>query len=79
MTDLARASSAQKAERLNRALVLLQQVNQLSDAVAKLARKGVLDFIAPSLSLSRTSSATERPCSSPRSQTGIYRQTSWAA
>lgn len=33
-----RASSVQKAERLNRALVLLQQVEQLSDAVEKLAR-----------------------------------------
>ena len=33
-----RASSVQKAERLNRALVLLRQVEQLSDAVEKLAR-----------------------------------------
>jgi hypothetical protein len=33
-----RASGVQKAERLNRALVLLQQVEQLSDAVEKLAR-----------------------------------------
>ena len=33
-----RASSVQKAERLNRALVLLQQVEQLSAAVEKLAR-----------------------------------------
>ena len=33
-----RASSVQKAERLNLALVLLRQVEQLSDAVEKLAR-----------------------------------------
>ena len=33
-----RASDVQKTERLNRALVLLQQVEQLSDAVEKLAR-----------------------------------------
>jgi len=33
-----RASSVQKAERLNRALMLLRQVEQLSDAVEKLAR-----------------------------------------
>ena len=40
------------------------------------AGAGLLDFIAPSISLSRASSATERSCSSRRSQTGIYRQTS---
>ena len=33
-----RANSAQKAERLNRARVLLQQVDQLSDAVEQLAQ-----------------------------------------
>jgi hypothetical protein len=33
-----RASSAQKAERLNRARVLLQHVDQLSDAVERLAK-----------------------------------------
>jgi hypothetical protein len=33
---MARASSSQKAERLNRARVLLQQVDQLSDAVEQL-------------------------------------------
>jgi hypothetical protein len=33
-----RAGSAQKAERLNRARVLLQQVDQLSDAVGQLAQ-----------------------------------------
>ena len=33
-----RASSAQKAERLNRARVLLQHVDQLSDAVERLAQ-----------------------------------------
>ena len=33
-----RASNVQKAERLNRALVLLQQMEQLSDVVEKLAR-----------------------------------------
>jgi predicted DNA-binding transcriptional regulator YafY len=35
---MSRANSVQKAERLNRALALLQQVEQLSDAVEKLAR-----------------------------------------
>lgn len=34
-----RASSAQKAERLNRARVLLQQMDQLSDAVEQLAQE----------------------------------------
>src|SRR6266702_1909653 len=33
-----RASAAQKAERLNRARVLLRQVDQLSDAVERLAQ-----------------------------------------
>src|SRR5205823_14977882 len=33
-----RASAAQKAERLNRARILLQQVDQLSDAVERLAQ-----------------------------------------
>ena len=35
---MARASSAQKAERLNQAWVLLQQTNQLSAAVEQLAQ-----------------------------------------
>jgi hypothetical protein len=35
---MARASSSQKAERLNRARVLLQQVDQLSDAVEQLVQ-----------------------------------------
>ena len=41
------------------------------------ARSGLLHFLAPSVSLSRASSAIERSRSSGRSQTGIYRQTSW--
>jgi len=40
------------------------------------ARSGLLHFLAPSVSLSRASSAIERSRSSWRSQTGIYRQTS---
>jgi predicted HicB family RNase H-like nuclease len=35
---MARATSAQKAERLNRARVLLRQVDRLSDAVERLAQ-----------------------------------------
>ena len=35
---MSRASSAQKAERLNRARVLLQQADQLSDAVEQLVQ-----------------------------------------
>jgi predicted DNA-binding transcriptional regulator YafY len=37
-----RASSTQKAERLNRARILLQQVDQLPDAVEQLAQDGSL-------------------------------------
>jgi len=40
------------------------------------ARSGLLHFLAPSVSLSRASSAIERSRSSGRSQTGIHRQTS---
>src|SRR3954452_23350576 len=37
-----RASDAQKAERLNRARVLLRQVDQLSDAVDRMAQDGAI-------------------------------------
>jgi hypothetical protein len=71
---MSRASDAQKAERLNRARVLLRQVDQLSDAVERLAQD--CSFAASSLPLSRTSSAAEGACSARRGQTGIYGQAS---
>src|SRR6266516_859617 len=69
-----RASESQKAERLNRARDLLLHVDQLSDA-SRTVGPGLLHFAASSLSLPRTSSATETAGPAKRSQAGIHRQT----
>ena len=72
---MGRASEAQKAERLNRARILLRQTDQLPEAVERLARDCSISS-ATSVSIPAASAKVERAGSCERAKAGVHGQAS---